>query len=85
MIALFLLCLVVSTVNLQFYLESRVATKLASHTVTCINKSARQKSYFDMSLDELMEVMVVSRTDVRPSSHLLYFKRCCQNWAQKFS
>ena len=85
MIALVLLCLVVSAVNLQFYLESRVATKLASHTVTCVNKSAQQKSYFDMSLNELMDVVVVSQADEQPSSRRIYFKRYYQNWAQKFS
>ena len=84
-IALVLLCFVFSAVNLQFYLESRVVTKLVNQTLTYVNKSDQQKSYFDMSLNELMEVVVVSQAEGQPSSRLLYFKRCFSKLGPKLS
>ena len=43
---------------MQFCLEYKVVT----HTVTYTSKLHHQKSLFDMSIEELMEVMVISES-----------------------
>ena len=67
-IALALLCLVVCAVNVQLYFEHQIS----AHIVTCTNKLDQQENYFNMSISELMDVVVVSK-DVRRSSFLLNF------------
>jgi ATP/ADP translocase len=57
-IALALLCLVACSINVQLYLEHQVVV----HTVTYTSKLNHQKNFFDMSVRELMEVMVTSRS-----------------------
>jgi ATP/ADP translocase len=57
-IALALLCLVVCAVNVQLYLEHQIV----AHTVTCTSKLNQQGDFFDMSVNELMKVMVTSRS-----------------------
>jgi uncharacterized protein YpuA (DUF1002 family) len=70
-IALALLCLVTCAVNVQFYMERQVAVNIVTHTATCASKLNQPVNYFDMSLAELMEVVVVSKSEERPSSFLL--------------
>lgn len=65
-VALVLICLMVCTVDVQLYFEQRIL----ANVVTCKNKFDRQKDYFDMSLSELMDVVVVSQSDGQPSSCL---------------
>ncbi len=57
-IALALIFLVVCAINVQFCMEQQVVTR----TITYINRLDQQKSLFDMSIEELMEVTVVSRS-----------------------
>jgi hypothetical protein len=80
-IALALLCLVVCAVNVQLYLERQIST----HIVTCTNKLNQQGDFFDMSLNELMEVVVVSKSEERPSSFLLNFHCYHPDWAQQLT
>jgi hypothetical protein len=65
-VALALICLIVCTVDVQLYFEQRILANVA----TCTNKFDRQKNYFDMSLSELMNVVLVSQSDERPRSCL---------------
>jgi len=80
-VALALSCLVAFAVNLYFYLESGVVTNLVNDTATCANTLEQPKSYFDMSLNELMEVVVVSQIEGQPSSNLLHFNCGCLDLA----
>jgi hypothetical protein len=57
-IALALLCLVACSVNVQLYLEHQVVV----HTVTYTSKLNHQKNFFNMPINELMDVMVTSRS-----------------------
>ncbi len=57
-IALTLIFLVVCAINVQFCLEQQVVT----HTITYMNRLGQQESLFDMSIEELMEVTVISRS-----------------------
>ena len=59
-IALTLLCLVICTINVQLYLEYQIAVNIASPTITYADKLNHPVNYFDMSISELMEVVVVS-------------------------
>jgi hypothetical protein len=65
--ALVLICLVVFTVDVQLYFEHQILANI----VTCANKPNQRENYFNMSLPELMEVVVVSRSEEQPSSFLL--------------
>jgi hypothetical protein len=78
-IALALICLVVCSVDVQLYFEHQVAV----HTVTCTIKLNQRESYFHMSINELMKVVVVSQLDVRHSSFLLNFPCCYPDWVQQ--
>jgi len=57
-IALALVLVVVCTIKVQLCLEHHIV----SNTVTGINKLNHQESLFDMSIEELMQVTVVSRS-----------------------
>ncbi len=59
-VVLALLCLIVCSVNVQFYLEGQVAVNIVNHTTTCMSKQNQPENYFNMSLTELMEVAVAS-------------------------
>jgi hypothetical protein len=82
-IALALLCVVTCAVNVQFYLERQVAVNIVTRAAACANKLNQHRNYFNMSLTELMEVVVVSQSDVRPSSHLLNFHCFHPDWVQE--
>jgi hypothetical protein len=68
-IALALIAVVVCTVDVQLYCEQRILANVA----TCTNKFDQHENYFNMSLNELMKVVVVSKSDERHSSFLLNF------------
>jgi hypothetical protein len=72
-IVMVLLCLIICTVNVQFYLERQVAVNIVTHRSACSNKMNQQQNYFNMPLNELLDVVVISQPKVRPSSHLLNF------------
>jgi hypothetical protein len=38
------------------------------------------ENYFDMSINELMDVVVISQPDVQPSSYLLNFRYFYPDW-----
>jgi hypothetical protein len=57
-IALSLIFLVVCDINVQFCLEYQVVTR----TMTYMSRLHHQKSLFDMSIEELMEVTVISES-----------------------
>jgi hypothetical protein len=78
-IVLALLCLIVCSIDVQLYLERQIV----AHAVTCTSRLNQQGDFFDMSLNELMEVVVVSRTEERPSSFLLNFHCYHPDWAQQ--
>lgn len=65
-IALALICLVVCSVDVQLYLERQVVV----HTVTRPSELNRHGDYFNMSISELMNVVVI---DEQRSSFLLNF------------
>jgi hypothetical protein len=69
-----LLCLIICTVNIQLYLERKVAVNIVTHRAACADKLNQHKKYFNMPLNELMDVVVISEPKVRPSSHLLNFR-----------
>jgi hypothetical protein len=75
-----LLCLIICTVNVQFYLERQVAINIVTHRSAYSNKLNQQQNYFNMPLNELMDVVVISQPDVRPSSHLLNFRYFFPDW-----
>lgn len=54
-IALALICLMVCSVDVQLYLERQVV----AHVVTYPNGLNHHKDYFNMSIGELMNVVVV--------------------------
>ena len=66
-ITLALLFLMVCSIDVQLYLERQIV----AHTVTCTSKLNQRENYFNMSINELMEVVVVSKSEERPSSFLL--------------
>ena len=78
-IALVLICLVVCSVDVQLYFEHQIL----AHIVTCTNKLDQRENYFNMSINELMDVVVVPQSDVRHSSFLLNFPCYYPNWAQQ--
>ena len=57
-IALALILLVVCVIDVQFYLEYQIVT----NTVTGIKRLNQQVNLFDMSIEELMEVKVISKS-----------------------
>ncbi len=59
-IVLALLCLMICSVNVQFYLEYQVAVNIAAHKTSCLSELNRNKNYFDMPINELMDITVVS-------------------------
>lgn len=65
-IALALIALIVCTVDVQLFFEQRILARVA----TCTNKFERRVNYFDMSLNELMNVVVVSQSEEQPRSCL---------------
>jgi hypothetical protein len=75
-IALALICLMVCSVDVQLYLERQVVV----HTVTHIGELNRHRGYFDMSISELMNVVVI---DVQRSSFLLNFTHYYPDGAQQ--
>jgi hypothetical protein len=78
-IALALLCLIACSVDVQLYLERQIV----AHTVTCKNRFDQQENYFNMSLNELMEVVVVSKLVEQPSYFLLNFHCYHPDWVQQ--
>jgi hypothetical protein len=70
--ALILVCLMVYTVDVQLYIEQRILDNVATCTDK-LGKFDRKFDYFNMSLPELMEIVVISTPEERPSSHLLDF------------
>jgi hypothetical protein len=78
-IALVLICLAVCTVDVQLYFEHQIL----AHIVTCTNRLNQQENYFHMSINELMKVVVVSKSDERPNSLLLNFHCFHPDWVQK--
>jgi hypothetical protein len=80
-VVLILVCLMVYAVDLQLLIEQRILDNAA----TCIyklDKFNQKQDYFNMSLPELMEVVVVSTPDDRPSSYLFDFS-CPSDFAPK--
>jgi hypothetical protein len=75
-IALALICLVVCSVDVQLYLECQVI----SNTVTCPRGLSCHRDYFNMSINELMNVVVIN---VQRSSFLLNFPRYYPDKAQQ--
>ncbi|MFZ0034959.1 MAG: hypothetical protein WAK60_08250 [Sedimentisphaerales bacterium] len=61
-IAVALLCLVVCAVNVQLYLEHQIVVNIVAHTETCTGKLNQQKKFFNMPINELMDVAVTSRS-----------------------
>lgn len=59
-IVMTLLCLMTCAVNVQFYLEYQVAVNIVAHKTACLSELNRNKNYFDMPINELMDVAVVS-------------------------
>jgi hypothetical protein len=83
-VALILLCLAACAVNMQLYLEHRVAVNIVTRAIAYTNRPNRSVNYFDMSLSELMEVIVASKSDdERPSSFLLKSKHSCSDLARQ--
>ncbi len=82
-IALALLCLVTCAVNVQFYLERQIVVNVVTHTVSCASKLNQPVNYFNMSINELMDVVVVSQSEGRHSSFLLNFRCFHPDWAQQ--
>jgi hypothetical protein len=78
-IALVLICLAVCTVDVQLYFEHQIL----AHIVTCTNRLNQQENYFHMSINELMKVVVVSKSDERPNSLLLNFHCFHPDWVQQ--
>jgi len=68
-VVLALIAVMVCTVDVQLYFEHQIL----AHTVTCTIKLNQQGDYFNMSINELMKVVVVSKSDERHSSFLLNF------------
>lgn len=71
-IALALICLMVCSVDVQLYLERQVV----AHTVTCPFGLNRQGNYFNMSISELMNVVVVDVQHSLQQSSLLNLPHC---------
>ena len=81
-VALILVCLMVYTVDVQLYIEQRILDNVA----TCadkLDKFDRKLDYFNMSLPDLMEIVVVSTPEERPSSHLLDFRSYSSDFTPK--
>lgn len=78
-VALVLIAVMVCTIDVQLYFEQRILANVA----TCTNKFDRWENYFDMSLNELMDVVVVSQPEEQPHSHLLDFHSCRSDFAPK--
>jgi hypothetical protein len=55
-IALALIALMVCAADVQLYCEQQIL----AHKVTCTNKFNHHEDYFNMSLNELMNVSIVS-------------------------
>ncbi|MDD5327912.1 MAG: hypothetical protein PHY02_08885 [Phycisphaerae bacterium] len=83
-IALTFLCLLVCAVNVQFYMEHQIIVRIVTHPTAYTNALNQQEDYFNMSLSELMEVVVVSKSDTQPSSCLLN-SHCFSDGAQELS
>jgi hypothetical protein len=66
-VALALMVVMMCTTDVQLYCEQRIL----AHTVTCTIKLNQHENYFDMSLQELMNVVVVSKLAALPSFDLL--------------
>jgi hypothetical protein len=66
-VALALIVIMACTVDVQLYREQRILV----HKVTCTIKLKQHENYFDMSLKELMNVVVVSELAERPAFCLL--------------
>jgi hypothetical protein len=71
-VALILVCLMVYTADLQLYIEQRILDNAATR-IYKLDKFNQKQNYFNMSLPELMEVVVVETPDERLSSYLLDF------------
>ncbi len=74
-IALALICMMVCSIDVQLYLERKVV----ANTVTRPDQLNRQGNYFNMSIRELMNVVVVDTQ----CSFLLGFPRYCPDEAQQ--
>jgi hypothetical protein len=72
-IATTFLCLFACAFNVRFYLERQMAAGMVTHSAAYTNAFNQREDYFNMSLTELMEVVIVSKTETRPSSQLLNF------------
>lgn len=66
-ITLALIAVMMCTTDVQLYCEQRIL----AHAVTCTIKLNQHENYFDMSLSELMKVVVVSQLVERSDSYLL--------------
>jgi hypothetical protein len=66
-ILLVLICLAVLTIDVQLFFEHHIL----AHIVTCTNKLNQHENYFNMSIPELMEVVIVSRSEEQPHSFLI--------------
>jgi hypothetical protein len=69
-VTLALLCLMACAVDMQLYLEHQIAVNIVTHTISC-HMPNQHESYFNMSIYELMDVVVISQSDVRSSFLLL--------------
>jgi len=70
-IATTFLCLIAGAVNMRFYLERQIAVGMVTHLAVYTNAVNQRKDYFNMSLAELMEVVIVSKSEAQPTSLLL--------------
>jgi hypothetical protein len=71
-IALALMAVMMCTTDVQLYCEQLILTNVA----TCTNKFDQHGNYFDMSLSELMKVVIVSKLAEQPGFYLLDFHSC---------
>jgi hypothetical protein len=78
-VALALFCLLACAVDIQLYLEHQIAVNIVHHSISC-HMPHWPENYFDMSINELMDVVVISQPDVQPSSYLLNFRYFYPNW-----
>ncbi len=74
-VALALLCLMTCAVDVQLYLEHQITVSIAA-----CHRPDQHEDYFNMSLNELMNVVVVSGPDARPTSLRLDLYCFHSNW-----